>query len=262
MRMAAEPDAFLPLTRPSADGVDLRALPSSSVVEIASGERWPLASDRVAFVLAGAVLSTVRYRYDDAAFVDVLGPGDLAGDQAFLSADGTGSLELSALVPTRGVTVDAWTLWSLAGTPEWIFVIALLGGLSLLGLDWRPLLLALVPLAIAALLPVLHAGLGAARATFPSSSSLSERLGLRLRTACRERGGTGGGSRTERSDARAEPTSCRQPRPPSRPARTGAHRRARPSSLRLPRARASGDERAPIAPPLPAAPPGIPRRSR
>src|SRR5205814_1395265 len=62
MRMAAEPDAFLPLTRPSADGVDLRALPSSSVVEIASGERWPLASDRVAFVLAGAVLSTVRYR--------------------------------------------------------------------------------------------------------------------------------------------------------------------------------------------------------
>ena len=37
MRMAAEPDAFLPLTRPSADGVDLRALPSSSVVEIASG---------------------------------------------------------------------------------------------------------------------------------------------------------------------------------------------------------------------------------
>src|SRR5439155_18554977 len=115
MRMAAEPDAFLPLTRPSADGVDLRALPSSSVVEIASGERWPLASDRVAFVLAGAVLSTVRYRYDDAAFVDVLGPGDLAGDQAFLSADGTGSLELSDLVPTRGVTVDAWTLWSLAG---------------------------------------------------------------------------------------------------------------------------------------------------
>ena len=75
------------------------------------------------------------------------------------------------------------TLWSLAGTPEWIFVIALLGGLSLLGLDWRPLLLALVPLAIAALLPVLHAGLGAARATFPSSSSPSERLGLRLRTA-------------------------------------------------------------------------------
>src|SRR5438552_358796 len=51
----------------------------------------------------------------EASVVAVLSPGDLAGDQAFLSADGTGSLELSALVPTRGVTVDAWTLWSLAG---------------------------------------------------------------------------------------------------------------------------------------------------
>ena len=75
------------------------------------------------------------------------------------------------------------TLWSLAGTPEWVLVIAALAGLSLLGLVWRPLLLALVPLAIAALLPLLHAGLGAARATFPLSPSPRERLGLRLRTA-------------------------------------------------------------------------------
>ncbi len=75
------------------------------------------------------------------------------------------------------------TFWSLAGTPEWIFVIAALGGVSLLGLLWAPLLLALVPLAVAALLPVLHAGLGAARATFPLSYTSRERLTLRLRTA-------------------------------------------------------------------------------
>src|SRR5437867_636986 len=75
------------------------------------------------------------------------------------------------------------TLWSLAGTPEWVLVITALAGLSLLGLVWRPLLLALVPLAIAALLPLLHAGLGAARATFPLSPSPRERFGLRLRTA-------------------------------------------------------------------------------
>jgi len=75
------------------------------------------------------------------------------------------------------------TFWSLAGTPEWIFVIAALAGLSLLGLVWRPLLLALVPLAVAALLPVLHAGLGGARATFPLWYTRRERLALRLRTA-------------------------------------------------------------------------------
>jgi GT2 family glycosyltransferase len=75
------------------------------------------------------------------------------------------------------------TFWSLAGTPEWIFVIAALAGLSLLGLVWQPLLLALAPLAVAALLPVLHAGLGGARATFPLSYARRVRLTLRLRTA-------------------------------------------------------------------------------
>src|SRR5437867_12457817 len=76
------------------------------------------------------------------------------------------------------------TLWSLAGTPEWGLVSAALAGLSFLGLVWRPPLPALVPLAIAALLPPLHAGPGDARATFPPSPSPRQRLGLRLRPAC------------------------------------------------------------------------------
>src|SRR5437762_3024286 len=74
-------------------------------------------------------------------------------------------------------------LWSLAGTPEWIFVIVALAGLSLLGALWHPLLLALVPFGIATLLPVVHAGLGATRATFPASYTKGARARLRLLTA-------------------------------------------------------------------------------
>ncbi len=74
-------------------------------------------------------------------------------------------------------------LWSLAGMPEWIFAIVLLGGLSLLGVDWHPLLLALVPFAIATLLPLVHAGLGATRATFPPSYAPGALARLRLLTA-------------------------------------------------------------------------------
>src|SRR5437867_1223374 len=75
------------------------------------------------------------------------------------------------------------SFWSLAGTPEWILVIIALGGLSLLGVVWHPLLLTLVPFAIAALLPVVHAGLGATRATFPPSYTPGARAQLRLLTA-------------------------------------------------------------------------------
>src|SRR3989442_4554450 len=75
------------------------------------------------------------------------------------------------------------SFWSLAGTPEWILVIIALGGLSLLGVVWHPLLLTLVPFAIAVLLPLVHAGLGAARATFPPSYTPGARAQLRLLTA-------------------------------------------------------------------------------
>ena len=73
------------------------------------------------------------------------------------------------------------TLWSLAGTPEWLLVIAALGSLALLGLVWPPLLLTLVPFAIAVLLLVLYAGLGAAQARFGSSYAPRQRLALRAR---------------------------------------------------------------------------------
>jgi hypothetical protein len=60
-------------------------------------------------------------------------------------------------------------------------MVAALGGLALLGLVWRPLLLALVPLAGAVLLVVLYAWSGAARATFARSYTPRERLALRVR---------------------------------------------------------------------------------
>jgi hypothetical protein len=62
-------------------------------------------------------------------------------------------------------------------------VIIALGGLSLLGVVWHPLLLTLAPFAIAALLPLVHAGLGAARATFPPSYTPGARARLRLLVA-------------------------------------------------------------------------------
>src|SRR5207237_7143725 len=65
----------------------------------------------------------------------------------------------------------------------WILAIVALGGLSLLGVDWHPLLLALVPFAIATLLPLVHAGLGATRAMFPPSYAGGTLARLRLLTA-------------------------------------------------------------------------------
>src|SRR5439155_97591 len=72
------------------------------------------------------------------------------------------------------------TFWSLVATPEWMLVVVALGGLSLLGLLWRPLLLGLVLFVIAALLPLISAGLAAARATFPISYGPRTRAQLRI----------------------------------------------------------------------------------
>lgn len=75
------------------------------------------------------------------------------------------------------------TLWSLALMPEWYLVIALLGGLTALGLVWTPLFLAgpLTALAAAALLA--QAVLGAKRAIFTHvPATRFERTGSRLVT--------------------------------------------------------------------------------
>lgn len=57
-------------------------------------------------------------------------------------------------------------LWSLPMMPEWYVIVAALAGLSLLGLEWAPLLLAVPLFAFAALLPVLHASVCALRVRF------------------------------------------------------------------------------------------------
>jgi GT2 family glycosyltransferase len=75
-------------------------------------------------------------------------------------------------------------LWSLTAMPEWYLVILALGVLSALGALWRPLLLALPLLSLAMLAPVVSAGLGAARATFPGAPGRpAGRLARRLVTA-------------------------------------------------------------------------------
>jgi ABC-type multidrug transport system fused ATPase/permease subunit/GT2 family glycosyltransferase len=58
-------------------------------------------------------------------------------------------------------------LLALPSMPEWYFVTGLLLLISLFGLLWPPLLLALPLLALAVAAPLIQAGLGAARATFP-----------------------------------------------------------------------------------------------
>ncbi len=75
-------------------------------------------------------------------------------------------------------------LWSLPMMPEWYVVIAALAGLSLLGIQWAPLLLALPLLVFAVVVPVLHAGLCAARVDFPAAGkSRWEQLKLKGLTA-------------------------------------------------------------------------------
>jgi len=75
-------------------------------------------------------------------------------------------------------------LASLPMMPEWYVVVAALTGVSLLGIEWKPLLLALPVLLAAALLPGIHAVMCGMRATFPDSiGSRRELLKLRALTA-------------------------------------------------------------------------------
>ena len=71
------------------------------------------------------------------------------------------------------------TLFSLASMPEWYFLIAGLALLSLAGLFWTPLLWALVPMAIAIVAPLVQAAMGAARARYHKSFSVSR--GVRMK---------------------------------------------------------------------------------
>jgi glycosyltransferase involved in cell wall biosynthesis len=79
------------------------------------------------------------------------------------------------------------TLYSLSLMPEWYLAIPLLAVLSVLGVLWRPLLLAVPLLMLTTLAPVVQAWLSTTHACFPSASpprcSPRRRFALRLVTA-------------------------------------------------------------------------------
>jgi GT2 family glycosyltransferase len=72
-------------------------------------------------------------------------------------------------------------LWSLSLMPEWYLVILAFAALSAPGILWRPLLLALLPLALAVGALLAQAALGAARASF-TSTPRSRAAWLKLRS--------------------------------------------------------------------------------
>lgn len=75
-------------------------------------------------------------------------------------------------------------LWSLPMMPEWYVIVATLAALSLLGLNWTPLLLAVPVLVVAVALPMLHAILCASKVDFRDVvTSGKETLKLRALTA-------------------------------------------------------------------------------
>jgi GT2 family glycosyltransferase/membrane protein implicated in regulation of membrane protease activity len=74
-------------------------------------------------------------------------------------------------------------LGSLAATPEWYLVLLALAGIAFVGVAWRPMLLALPLLALAAAPVLLQAALGGWRARLDSSErSRYKRIGLRALT--------------------------------------------------------------------------------
>ncbi len=75
-------------------------------------------------------------------------------------------------------------LWSLPMMPEWYVVVAALASLSLLGLEWAPLLAAFPVFVVAAAVPFVHACWSALRVSFPEGSRAGKsRLKLRALTA-------------------------------------------------------------------------------
>jgi hypothetical protein len=69
--------------------------------------------------------------------------------------------------------------------PEWYVLIAALGGLSIMGMQWEPLLIALPLLAFAIALPLLHAAMSALHVTFTDAARTRKQLlKLRMLTAC------------------------------------------------------------------------------
>jgi GT2 family glycosyltransferase len=75
------------------------------------------------------------------------------------------------------------TLLMLPLMPEWYLMIAALAGVSVLGLSWSPLLLAMPLLALAVAAPILQAAISASRASFTSDPpDVPARIRLRLGT--------------------------------------------------------------------------------
>lgn len=72
-------------------------------------------------------------------------------------------------------------LWSLPMMPEWYVVIAALAGISLLGLEWKPLLLAVPFLVAAVVLPLIHAISCAFKASFPVETPRTKKEMLKMR---------------------------------------------------------------------------------
>ncbi len=74
--------------------------------------------------------------------------------------------------------------WSLPMMPEWYVVVAALAGISLLGLEWAPLLMAFPVFVVAAVVPFVHACWSALRVSFPSKpATWKDRIKLRTLTA-------------------------------------------------------------------------------
>lgn len=74
--------------------------------------------------------------------------------------------------------------WSLPMMPEWYVVVAVLFGISLLGLEWAPLLAAVPLFVIALVLPILHAVMNSTKVTFAGShDSRRQRFKLHALTA-------------------------------------------------------------------------------
>jgi glycosyltransferase involved in cell wall biosynthesis len=78
---------------------------------------------------------------------------------------------------------QAGLLASFAQAPEWYAIAAVMVVMTLLGLEWRPMLVAAPLLAMAILVPAIQLAMSVRRAEFPEARSDTERGKLRLLTA-------------------------------------------------------------------------------